>query len=149
MIELALSVPLLVVTVILAMGVMLVIQARFGVQAATREAGMVGAQVNTTIDPYTRSVDAARDEAERVLTEYGLDLTQATITFDGTPNDVARGSLFQVQIEYVVEIPAPVLTFWNRVIASGSTYTVRSVAVVPIQKHKARWPCPSPDPICA
>jgi Flp pilus assembly protein TadG len=149
LVELALSVPLLIIIVILAMAVLLVIQARFGVQAAAREAGMVGAQVNTTIDPYNRQIEAATTVAEGVLEEYSLNVDQATITFDGTPDDLRRGSLFQVQIDYDVLIPTPSLVFWNQHLGGETAITVHSVTVVPIQLHKARWPCPSPDPICS
>jgi hypothetical protein len=132
------------------MGVMLIIQARFGVQAAAREAAMAGAQVNSSIDPYQKAIDTAMAEATRVLDEHGLDHSLATITFDGTPQDMARGALFRVHIVYSVLLPAPtVMGFFSSTLHGYGTFKVDSIGVVPIQKHKARWPCPSPDPICS
>jgi hypothetical protein len=149
LIELTMSVPLMIITIMLSTAVLALIQARFGIQAAAREAGMVGSQVNTTIDPYDRQIAAAEETAERVLLEYGLELDRATITFDDTPTDLQRGALFHVQISYDVPLPSPSVTFWNRTFGLGPVFTVDSMSVLPIQKHKARWPCPSPDPICS
>jgi Flp pilus assembly pilin Flp len=149
LIEFALSVPLLAMTAMISMAVMFIIQARFGVQAAVREAAVAGAMVSTAIDPLDRAVEAAEAEGERVLEEYRLRLDQATIEFPDNSPILKRGSLFHVHITYIVNLPLPTLAFFRGAVGgSGPSFTVESHAVVPVQRHKARWPCPSPDPIC-
>jgi hypothetical protein len=148
--EFAISVPLLATTAMISMAVMLIIQARFGVHAAVREAAVAGAMVSTAIDPYDTAVAAAREEAERVLAEYRLVLEQATIEFPDNSPVLKRGSLFHVHVTYVVNLPLPTVQFFREAVGGSSpSFTVQSHAVAPVQRHKARWPCPSPDPICS
>jgi endonuclease/exonuclease/phosphatase (EEP) superfamily protein YafD len=148
--EFAISVPLLAFVSMAAMAVMAIIQAQFGIQAAAREASMVGANTSSSIDPLDRSIDAAEAEAIRVLAEYNLDPDDATLTFEDNDPSLARGTYFQTQISYIVTIPAPTIKFFSRVLgADTSTFTVNATSVIPIQLYKARWPCPSPDPICS
>ena len=146
LVEFAVSLPLLVTMLAAGTGTVLVVQARFAVQAAAREAATIGAYTSTTIDPYNTAITDARAGAERVLTDYGLDLTRAVISFEGTSTDLERSSLFQVHIEYTVRIPVPLANFMSN--GGGVDFIVRSVSVVPVQQYKARWPCPSSDPIC-
>jgi len=127
-----------------------IIQAQFGIQAAAREGANVGANVSSSINTYDRSLDAATLEANLVLTEYGLNPTDATLTFPDNDPILRRGTFFQMSISYVVTIPAPTIAFFKEISGDdGTTFTVRSTSVIPIQLHKARWPCPSPDPICS
>lgn len=148
--EFAISVPLLAFVSMAAMAVMAIIQAQFGIQAAAREASMVGANTSSSIDTLDRSMESAKDEAIQVLVDYSLDPDAATLTFDDNDPSLTRGTYFQTQISYVVTIPAPTIKFFSRVIgADTSTFTVHATSVIPIQLYKARWPCPSPDPICS
>jgi hypothetical protein len=150
LVEFAVSLPLLALVTMASMAVMRIVQAQFGVQAAAREAAMVGSQVNTLIDPYSAATSAALTEAERIIDEYGLDSTQATITFDNNDPIVRRDTYFQVQIEYPVDIIDSTVSFFSKVVGVEThTFVVHAISVAPIQKHKARWPCPSPDPICS
>ena len=57
--EFAISVPLLAFVSMAAMAVMAIIQAQFGIQAAAREASMVGANTSSSIDTLDRSMEAA------------------------------------------------------------------------------------------
>lgn len=146
--EFALTLPLLALIIMASMAVMEIVEAQFGVQAAAREAVAVGAQVSSSLDPYSRSVVAAQAEAERVIQDYGLDLARATITFNNNDPLIRRGTFFQAQISYDVVLPTPTLRYFEEV-SGSATFTVQAIAVYPVQKHKARWPCPSPDPICS
>jgi hypothetical protein len=148
--EFAISVPLLAFISMASMAVMAIIQAQFGVQAAAREAAAVGANSSSSINTYDRAVEAAELELERVLTQYGLDTARADAEFNGNDPTLLRGTYFQIALTYVVDIPAPAVSFFSR-FAGGdtTTFTVQATSVAPIQKYKARWPCPSPDPICS
>jgi hypothetical protein len=133
-----------------AMAVMAIIQAQFGIQAAAREASMVGANISSSIDTYDRSLVAAQEEAVRVMTQYALDPDAATMTFDNNDPTLLRGTYFQSQISYVVDLPVPSIRFFSDVVGAHTTqFTVHATSVIPIQLYKARWPCPSPDPICS
>lgn len=146
--EFAISLPLLVMMVTAGTGTAIIIHAQFGIQAAAREGASIGAYTSSSIDPYDTAIDAARAGAERVMVENGLDPTRAVIDFTGTPTDLQRGGLFQVQIDYTLELPIPMARYLGRPEGGSISFVVGSVAVVPIQKYKARWPCPSDDPIC-
>lgn len=150
LIEFSISVPLLAFISMASMAVMAIIQAQFGIQAAAREGANVGANVSSSINTYDRSLEAAEIEATRVMIEYGLDPVDATITFPDNDPTLTRGTFFQINVSYVVTIPAPTVSFFKTVSGDdGTTFTVNSTSVIPIQLHKARWPCPSPDPICS
>jgi len=149
LIEFAVSMPLLALLVMAGSGTLMIIQARFAAQTAAREAALIGANVSTSIDPYDTAIGAALDGAERVLVDHGLDIADATITFDGTSPALERGGLFRVQVDYDISIPLPSSHFIGRGAADGTIFTVRAISVVPIQQYKARWPCPSPDPLCS
>jgi hypothetical protein len=110
----------------------------------------VGASTSSSINPFDRSVEAAELEVEQVLNDYGLDPAMATVTFEGNDPTLQRGTYFQIHIDYVVTLAAPTIPFFGAVIGSPtSTFLVDATSVVPIQLYKARWPCPSPDPICS
>ncbi len=144
--EFAVSLPLMAVMLVGGSAAVVLVQARFAVQVAAREAATIGGYVGTTVDPYNTTIAEARAGAERVLLDHGLALEDATITFDGTSETLERGSLFQVQIEYGVTLPLVSARFLGQ--EEDLVFTVRSVAVLPIQQYQARWPCPSDDPLC-
>lgn len=149
LIEFAISLPLLAFISMAAMAVMAIVQAQFGIQAAAREGANVGANVSSSINTYDRALEAAKIEAERVMVEYGLDPANASLTFEGNDPDLLRGTYFQIRIDYEVTLATPTIRSFSAVVGGDtSTFTVDATSVVPIQLHKARWPCPSPDPIC-
>ncbi len=147
-VEFALSVPLLALMIMAGTGVAMIIHAQFAIQAAAREAATVGAYVSTSIDPYDKATEAARDSAEKVMLDYNLDPQRATINFGDTSPFLERGSLFEVHIIYSLELPTGIARMLGRSESEGSSFYVTAMSVLPIQKYKARWPCPSDDPIC-
>jgi Flp pilus assembly protein TadG len=150
LVELAMTLPLLAMLLMAGTAVFLIVQARFGVQAAAREAAMIGSNPSTNIDPYDAAIAASTEGAERVMTDYGLAVDRATIDFDGTSATLERGTLFRVQIDYQVLLPVPSARALGITAGPlGGLFDVRAIAVLPIQQYKARWPCPSPDPICS
>ena len=148
LIEFAVALPIMATMLVAGTGTVMLIQARFVVHSAAMEAATIGANMGTSIDPYNTAVDAARAGAERTMLDHGLDPSRATITFDGTSPVLDRGTLFQVQVSYAISLALPMARYLGGGSGGAGDFSVRSVAVVPIQQYKARWPCPSPDPIC-
>lgn len=147
-VEFALAVPLLALMIMAGTGVAMIIHAQFAIQAAAREAATVGAYVSTSIDPYDTATEAARESAEKVMVDYKLDPQRAAVSFGNTSPFLERGTLFEVHIVYSLELPLNIARMLGRSEGEGGNFYVTAMSVLPIQKYKARWPCPSNDPIC-
>jgi Flp pilus assembly protein TadG len=146
--EFAIVLPMLAFSALAAMTILLLIQAHFTVHVAAREAARVGSEVGTSVDPYASATQAAQQRAQAVLETSGLTTDHARITFTGTSAGMERSSLFKVQVEYDVLLPGFNFTFFGWQLGDPGVFTVRSRAAYPIQRHKARWPCPGSAALC-